>query len=152
MFEELTKESGWGGWANSDIFYPDGTPNASGYVNAAGDAFNASAEMQKLHDNCYHSYPDGLIKGYHKGRAKAFNKCIAAANDTVSTLAKEYTKVQGDSQFGATVTSALGTSAPPDNTNMIIGVAVLLLIAGGAYYFTRPKAAVAAGPPAPPAK
>ena len=149
MFQNLKPVAGW---TPNQIFYP--TEQTTAYLNASGDAFDAADQLKKLQSQCYDSYPDGLIKGYHKGRAKAFNKCMDGANTTINNMIKENTKLQSDTQFSSAVESALGSSTSAstgsDSTSMIIGVFVLLLLAGGGYYWwtSRKPAGVPVGAPA----
>lgn len=127
------------------LFYPE----TETFRNDGG-SFSATAELAKLQKQCYDAYPDGLVKGYHKGRAKAYNNCMTQASTTIQVLVKENTKLQGDQAFGNTIASALGESpaAASDNTSMYIGIAVILMLAGAGYYFffMRKKDVVAVPP------
>lgn len=115
------------------------------YFSVAG--FNASEELIKLQKGCYAAYPDGLIKGYHKGRTKAYNKCMEQASTTINNMVRENTKLVVDTGFNQAV-SALGAPAAAapqqDNTMVYAALVGLLIIGGGAFYwFKKRKAAQA---------
>lgn len=117
------------------------------YFSVAG--FNASEELIKLQKGCYAAYPDGLIKGYHKGRTKAYNKCMEQASTTINNMVRENTKLVVDTGFNQAV-SALGApvGAQPetqDNTAIYVALVALLLIGGGGvYYWLRKRKTAAA--------